>query len=174
MSRECRRVPANWEHPRDDKGQLTPLFGYNFTQRLAEWDEEAAKWDEGFCSDYHGGWEPKEEKMLGQSYVDWAGDRPKQADYMPEWKEDERTHYQMYETCSEGTPISPVMAAPEELARWLVDNRASSFGAMTASYEAWLNLMQSEESSIGMILEGGRMTDGVTAALRAAGGDNDS
>jgi hypothetical protein len=44
----------------------------------------------------------------------------------------------MYETTSEGTPISPAFATPEELAHWLDDNDASSFAGMTASYEAWL------------------------------------
>jgi len=46
----------------------------------------------------------------------------------------------MYETCSEGTPISPVMETPEQLARWLVDNKASFFGTMTAPYDRWLEI----------------------------------
>ena len=41
----------------------------------------------------------------------------------------------IYETCSEGSPISPAFETPEELARWLTDN---SFGSMTATYEQWL------------------------------------
>ena len=57
---------------------------------------------------------------------------------MPAWPAKERTHYQMYENTSEGTPISPVCETPEELARWLADNKASSFGSMTATYEEWL------------------------------------
>ena len=52
-----------------------------------------------------------------------------------------RTHYQMYETTSEGTPISPVMETPEALARWLADNGASAFGKMTATYAQWLNMI---------------------------------
>jgi hypothetical protein len=46
--------------------------------------------------------------------------------------------YQMWETVSEGSPISPVFATPEELARWLADTGASAFGDMTATYEQWL------------------------------------
>jgi hypothetical protein len=56
---------------------------------------------------------------------------------MPDFGET-ATHYQMYETCSEGTPISPVCETPEELARWLADNGASAFARMTATYEQWL------------------------------------
>ena len=57
---------------------------------------------------------------------------------MPEWPEAERTHWQMYEDTSEGTPISPVMETPEMLARWLADTGASSMGRNTATYEQWL------------------------------------
>lgn len=44
---------------------------------------------------------------------------------MPRWSAKKRTHLQMYETCSEGTPISPVMATAEELAHWLADKLAA-------------------------------------------------
>ncbi len=52
---------------------------------------------------------------------------------------DEPTHIMMYETCTEGTPISPAFETPEDLARWLTDNNASAFGSMTATYEQWLS-----------------------------------
>ena len=50
--------------------------------------------------------------------------------------------YQMWETTSEGSPISPVFKTPEELARWLVDNGASSFGSDTATYDQWLGMIR--------------------------------
>ena len=61
--------------------------------------------------------------------------------FMPNWKEEELTHMMMYETCSEGTPISPAFPKDqkEELARWLADNEASAFGDITTTYENWLN-----------------------------------
>lgn len=46
----------------------------------------------------------------------------------------------MYEDVSEGTPISPAFATPEELARWLTDNNASAYADQTASYEGWLRV----------------------------------
>ena len=61
---------------------------------------------------------------------------------MPRWTDAERTHLMMYEDTSEGTPISPAFETPEELARWLVDNKASAFGGDTASYEGWLRVAQ--------------------------------
>lgn len=73
--------------------------------------------------------------------------RPDPNVYTPNWSEGECTHLQMYETTSEGTPISPVMETPEELAQWLVDNEDSAFGEETASYEAWLATIQRGWSS---------------------------
>ena len=74
-------------------------------------------------------------------YEDWDGSRPEEHDYMPDWPEVERTHYQMYETTTEGTPISPVMENPEVLARWLADNNASAFANMGATYDQWLAMI---------------------------------
>jgi len=49
--------------------------------------------------------------------------------------------WQMWETTSEGSPISPVFDTPEKLARWLADTRASTFGSMTASYDTWMKMI---------------------------------
>lgn len=50
--------------------------------------------------------------------------------------------WQMWETTSEGSPISPVFDTPEKLAQWLADNGASSFGRDTATYEQWLGMIR--------------------------------
>jgi len=49
--------------------------------------------------------------------------------------------WQMWETVSEGSPISPVCESPDALARWLVDNNASACGTCRASYEQWLAMI---------------------------------
>ena len=138
MGREVRMVPANWEHPRDEKGHFIALLGGSFKERAAKWDEEARQWANGFVQDYAtDGWKAKEPKNAG-TFADWDGGRPNEKDYMPDWPEAERTHYQMYESTSEGTPISPAMETPEALARWLADNSASAFANIGATYEQWL------------------------------------
>lgn len=70
------------------------------------------------------------------------GQRPDPADYMPEFEEGTATGWCMYETTSEGTPISPVFEDPDELARWLADNEASAFGSSTATYDQWLGMIR--------------------------------
>ena len=53
--------------------------------------------------------------------------------------------YQLWETTSEGSPISPVCRTPEELASWLSENKASAFGHETLSYEGWLEFIMKHE-----------------------------
>jgi hypothetical protein len=139
MGREVRRVPSNWEHPVCEDGKYRPLLSGPYSKHLADWEEYAQVWAQGFQRDYAtNGWRPKDVEYAATAFEDYYGVRPEPDEYMPEWPEEECTHYQMYEVCTEGTPISPVMASPEELARWLADNDASAFGSMTATYEQWL------------------------------------
>lgn len=72
-------------------------------------------------------WESDEAKSLGEA---WES-------YEPPYGEG----WQMWETTSEGSPISPVLASPEELASWLASNGASAFGSLTATYDGWLNMI---------------------------------
>ncbi len=145
MGREVRKVPADWQHPTRDNGDYIPLMGGSFSKAAAEWDEGERQWNLGFREKtvwhdgggYHKEWVPKDDEHT-YPYSDWAGSRPEESDYMPDWPDSERTHLQMYEDTSEGTPISPVMDTPEELARWLADTGASAFGSMNATYEQWL------------------------------------
>jgi hypothetical protein len=121
MGREVRRVPKDWRHPIDENtGRLRPLsdgYAHDAAEFLAKANAEGL-----------------------QAAVDYFGRAPNAEDYMPDWPETERTHLMMYENTSEGTPISPAFETPEELARWLADNKASAFGSMTATYEQWLSM----------------------------------
>jgi hypothetical protein len=81
---------------------------------------------------------------------------------MPVFPEGTATMLMMYEDTSEGTPISPAFATPEELARWLADSGASAFGNMTATYEQWLATCKAGWS-VGMVMQGRRIMSGVEA-----------
>jgi len=129
MGREVRRVPADWKHPEDEHGQPVPTLNH-FTYSVDEIVEGIAD-----------GW------LVG-------GPPNYGCATMPDWPDSERTHWQMYETCSEGTPISPVMESPEALARWLADNEASAFGDRTATYEQWLTMIK-RGSAVSAVFVGG-------------------
>jgi len=138
-------VPPGWQHPKMANGDSKPLMKGPFSKHLANWDEAAAAWERGEVEDWAPGdgpkkWKPKAGSSLEyESYAEWADERPKAEDYMPEFEPGTATMLVMYENTSEGTPISPAFATPEELARWLADNNASAFGGMTATYEQWLS-----------------------------------
>lgn len=162
MGREVRRVPPNWQHPKKEDSDYVPLHGGSFSERILRWEEENEKWNEGLRDDWNGGWKPIEEEDKHMTFAEWGGDRPEESDYMPDWPESERTHYQMYESTTNGTPISPVFATKEDLARWLADNNASAFADMTATYEQWLSMIV-QQSAPSMVFKNGRLISGVEA-----------
>jgi hypothetical protein len=128
MGREVRKVPKDWNHPKkENSDRYQPMFDEDFESACIEWDQGYEKWK----------LEPKQENC---TYWEWAGGPPDREYYRPKWTGEEMTHFMMYETTSEGTPISPAFETPEELAKWLVDNNASAFADMTATYEQWLQV----------------------------------
>lgn len=171
MGREVRRVPATWVHPKYTTdtapharaaGRHIPLDDCSYD--YADWDEGFKQWNLGFVQSYGKGekWAPKSAEHDGR-YTEWAGARPSPDDYMPDWPEAERTHLMMYENTSEGTPLSPAFTTAEELARWLADNGASSFGDSTATYEQWLAMI-GDGWSISAVIDNGVMKSGVEFA----------
>ncbi len=168
MSREVRRVPADWQHPTHNvrewrTGRMVerykPLFpGKRYQPEVDEWDEECAKWKAGWRPDYCT--DPEDRAM---TYEQHNGQRPHKDDYMPDWPAEQRTHLMMYENTSEGTPISPAFETPEELARWLADSEASSFGNGTASYEGWLRVAKGGWAPSAVSIGGGQLVNGVDA-----------
>lgn len=125
MSREVRMVPENWKHPKlSGSNTFIPLRD-NFREAVVNYEQA--------------------ERDHGIKYVMECLGKLNVEDFMlPYCDDSERTQYMMYESASEGTPISPAFNTPEELARWLVDNNASSFGGRTASYDQWLIISRGE------------------------------
>lgn len=157
MGREVRMVPANWSHPKNERGNYQPMHNLDYESALAEYNAEKEKWESGIFPDYA----DEEDRKL--SYEEWDGSPPNPDYYMPPFRVEQRTHYMMYETTTEGTPISPAFATPQELARWLVENNASAFGDMTATYEQWLATIN-RGWAVSAVMDGkGNMESGVEA-----------
>ena len=140
MSREVRRVPPDWQHPRDKQGHYVPLYdGAGYDGKVSAFMARA--------------------NCVGlQSALDYYGSAPDCEGYMPRWSPDVATHYMMYETCTEGTPISPAFATPEELARWLADTGASVFADATATYDQWMSAIVEEAWTGFCVLSDGSVT----------------
>ena len=150
MGREVRMVPKDWKHPKEN-GRFVPLFyGSDYADRAESWLKSLA------------------EKGL-QETIEYDGRAPDKNDYMPVWTKDEATYYMMYENTSEGTPISPAFATPEELAQWLADNNASAFGNSGASYEGWLRVCKGGYACSAVMVNG-QMMSGVDGLTKTGGG----
>jgi len=168
MGREVRMVPPGWEHPKDENGKHIPLLKWPYAEAGAEWDEAWAAWQRGEVENYsakagESKWKPKDGGALDCArYTDYAGPRPSPDDHMPVFPAGTATMLMMYENTSEGTPISPAFATPEELARWLSDNKASAFGGSGATYEQWLATARGGYAP-SMVISAGRMMSGVEA-----------
>lgn len=77
------------------------------------------------------------------------------------------TGYQMWETVSEGSPISPVFATPEGLASYLAEGKESS----TANYEQWLKFINGPGWALSMVVSNGVVQSGVQAAVEKGIGE---
>jgi len=162
MGREVRMVPPDWQPPtyfgKDWRTNMPDLrfrslLAGGFDAALGDWKENKAAWDRGEVRDWTtGGWKPK----VGDegTFEEWHGGEPKRENYMPDFAPGTATHLMMFETTSEGSPISPAFATPEELARWLADNNASAFAGEGATYEEWLRVCQGGYAPSAIISDG--------------------
>lgn len=164
MGREVRMVPPDWKHPLDPKtGHFQPKHKTPYKVAMADWEKQRDMWLKGYKFDFVSEtWEPHQQDSDLDTFIDEWGGEPEPEYYMPEFAKGTATHLQMYETCSEGTPLSPIFATPEELARWLADNNASAFGSQGATYEQWLGMIQKGWAPSG-VMQNGEIISGVAA-----------
>ena len=126
MGREIRRVPPNWEHPKKkaynlfkqrEEESYQPLYDRPYIEAITKWINEHELWVKGKHPDQKDG-----SGKDYEYYAQWGGNPPDIEYYRPNWKPEEMTWYQIYETVSEGTPVSPPFATKAELVEYLVKN----------------------------------------------------
>lgn len=79
--------------------------------------------------------------------------------------------YQLWETVSEGSPISPVFATPEELARWLVEPGNDTSITKDTGYEQWLVFIQGDGWAPSMMCSPEHGLESGISAVARDGGD---
>lgn len=109
MGREIRRVPPNWEHPKRDDGKYQPMLDEDYGTHIKKWIDGYLLWQEG-----------KHPDQKDEEYWEWEGEPSGDSSYFRPKFTEEPTWYQMYETVSEGTPVTPPFATKEELVEYLV------------------------------------------------------
>ena len=120
MGREIRNVPPNWEHPRYTEetahrsnliGEYVPMFDGDYQTACEEWLAALDLWRSGKSPDQNAEY---------RYYWDWNGGPPDKTSYREhKWSPAEASHFQVYETVSEGTPVTPHFATKQELIEYL-------------------------------------------------------
>ena len=126
MGREIRMVPKGWEHPKNNRGHFQPMLDESFSEDSQQWWDRAVAYHTRDVERYVelGGYLGDDPQKVFAEHPwmwQWEGNPPDPEYYRPEWTEP-ADHFQMYETVSEGTPVSPVFATKGELAQWIVEN----------------------------------------------------
>ncbi len=119
MGREIRRVPSWWEHPRDERGEYIPLFDRSYYEAVRDYEYAVGLWQEG----RHPAQSEWPEQTEGVSYDEWESGPPDLRFYRQEsWTEDDASMFVLYETVSEGTPLSPKYESLSGLLQWMLRN----------------------------------------------------
>lgn len=92
------------------------MYDQRFEDAAAEWKAEFARWEAGerpeYCSD----------KNKDSEYWEYAGGPPSDREYYKPWSDEEATWFQVWETVSEGTPVTPPFETKDELIGYLVEH----------------------------------------------------
>lgn len=76
--------------------------------------------------------------------------------------------YQLWETVSEGSPITPVFATPEELAHWMTEHSwGSQTSRMASSFDVAMRFIEAGWAPSGMVSAAHGVKDGVEAVGRS-------
>jgi hypothetical protein len=121
MGREVRRVPSDWEHPKYTKdnaireswiGEYKPLYDQDYESAAEEWTVNFNMWQEGK--------HPSQPCEYCRYYWEYDSPPDEEAYRDRKWTEEDATHFQAYETVSEGTPVTPAFATREALVDYLI------------------------------------------------------
>lgn len=107
MGREIRRVPPNWNHPKNRYGNYQSMIDKTFEAACTEWEAGLAAW---VLEDHE------------ETYWEYEGLPPNDRSYYRPWIDKEATWYQLWETVSEGSPVSPPFETKEELSSYLAEH----------------------------------------------------
>ena len=139
MGRELKRVPLDFDHPLnktwegyvypnpDLNASCTECDGTGYTKealavdigtssaRFEICEQLGVEWECPACEGYGEMSSEEQQKAEGAAFEYWSSN----VRHDPPTGEG----YQMWETVSEGSPITPVFATPDELASWIASSR---------------------------------------------------
>lgn len=137
MGREVRKVPKDWEHPKDERGRFIPMREGSYESAAREWTANFLRWEAGE--------HPSRANVVGIARYFFEYEPPP-VEYgqrgcpMFEHDRDDLTHIMLYENTSEGTPLSPAFERIEDLCEWAATH-ATTFASFTATAEEWRQML---------------------------------
>jgi hypothetical protein len=143
LSRGVRRVPMDYDPPLDPRGGYHPVFDQFYDDALAEWREEKRRWDAGERPDY---FRPKEDGEY--TFEEYHGEAPDPDYYYPgsAWPEDAEMAIRMYESVTEGTPISRPYPETPAGRRAMANELAAGDTSITSHFtvDDWLEVIDGQ------------------------------
>ena len=131
MGREIRRVPKDWQHPKDESGHYLALYDETHAEALTNYNNEHIDWENN-----RQGIRSRAERVGFADFDEWHGSPPEAESCRPKF-DAEPTHYQIYETVTEGTPTSPVFASLDKMVIWLIGEGYSEHAAKMFARDGW-------------------------------------
>lgn len=182
MGRELRRVIPNWDHPKKYgcEGGFQPMFDDSYIDEINEWIKNHNLWQKGEHPDQI------DRSTECKYFAEWDGNPPDMEYYRPDWNKEDMTWYQVYETVSEGTPVSPPFETQQELIYYLVKNgdfwdqsRRNNPNHFGMSCEPWSKeaaerFVMDSGWAPSMIMTDGKIQSGVEALANIKPVDKDS
>jgi hypothetical protein len=161
MGREIRRVPPDWQHPKALKyvpnhdwreagswvetDDFQPLYDQDYGTEAQAWLAEFDQWRSGT--------HPEQDADIPY-FWDYSSPPAEERYRQRKWTAEEATHYQIYETVTEGTPVSPIFASLDDMIEWLVEGQVNSRPAAEAfARMGWAPTMLLDMKN-GVLLEG--------------------
>lgn len=130
MGREIRKVPPNYSHPvwtKEEVGAYDKRLGQDrsfhdkhISTALADWLDEFDRVRRGDFTDFEREYAEKDPSFLATWMKEF--DTPPDPEYYRPWKDEEATWFQVWQTVSEGSPVSPPFASEDELVAYLAEN----------------------------------------------------
>lgn len=144
--RELRRVPLDYQHPTDSQGRNRPIFLEFYEDALERWVAEWREWQAGTHPDLQRDGLAADAKRL--LFAEWHGGPPDPETYLTvRWPEDAEMGIQMWETVTEGTPISRVFPDSDDGRRAMAEELASTQGNTILAHftpDDWLGVISGE------------------------------
>lgn len=94
-----------------------PMFNKQYTEAIKEWYNNHILWLAGNHPDQLDE-ELKESASKYKYFAEWDNDVPEIEYYNHYYTPEEATRYQVYETTTEGTPISPIFESKEQAEKY--------------------------------------------------------